>query len=128
MCQRVLWRHRAGMAQACGCYASSLWDPLRSTWVTAKLFRDVFFFFLFLFFMQVMPNVKENLRVPKFLHKILSLGNCRGHPLTSDLICGNSFVTYLPAKRTSLFFNPANESRWHPEVQEWISGHLSLTN
>lgn len=32
------------------------------------------------------------------LQDALFLDDCRRHSLTSDLICENSFVTYLPAK------------------------------
>lgn len=67
------------------------------------------------------PNRTEALRVPRATYRNLFLGNCRGHPLTSGPTYGNSFVTYLPAKRTSLI-QPVNQGI----TQKFKSGLLGI--
>lgn len=63
----------------------------RNGWMTLEISR--------LIFCQQSRKTSET-RIPDDCKSVLLVDNCRAHPPASELVCGNSFVTYLPADVT----------------------------
>lgn len=74
---------------------------------------------------HLMMDTRENLTLPKRVGDS-SPDNCKGHSPDFRSYWWKH-LCHLPAWKGG-FFNPASESGCHPEVQERVTEHLSLTS